>query len=138
MDQQKFTFELPCTAEYCDVARLATASVAREANFPEDVVEDIRTAVSEACINVIQHAYDNQIHPLTLNFVIHPTELEIRIEDKGKGFDVEKMKKKALPLDPNAPRESGYGLLIMQKTMDRVEFSSGDSGSCVTLIKTRS
>ena len=36
-------------------------------NFPIDIIEDIKVSVSEACTNVIQHAYgDSQIKKILL------------------------------------------------------------------------
>jgi anti-sigma regulatory factor (Ser/Thr protein kinase) len=38
-------------------ARAAITELARRAGLPEDAVEDVRLAVTEACTNVVRHAY---------------------------------------------------------------------------------
>jgi len=46
---------LPTRPGYEKVAMSTAASVARLMGFPEDRVEDLKTAVTEACINAIEH-----------------------------------------------------------------------------------
>ena len=44
---------IPARSVYVGVARLALASVARQAGLDEEKVEDLRIAVSEACANAV-------------------------------------------------------------------------------------
>jgi len=53
------TLELTLDARPQNLAliRLALAGVAANAGAPREVVSDLKLAVTEACTNVIQHAY---------------------------------------------------------------------------------
>lgn len=44
---------IPPRSVYVGVVRLAVASLARQAGFDEDKVDDLRIAVSEACTNAV-------------------------------------------------------------------------------------
>ena len=46
---------LPSQMGYEKVAMSTAASVAKLMGFPEDRIEDLKTAVAEACINAIEH-----------------------------------------------------------------------------------
>ena len=138
MEYQHFQFELPCLAQYADVARLATVGIARNAQFNESDIDDIKLAVSEACINVIQHSHQDTSIPIQIIFKLYKDRLEVTITDQGKGFDVSEKQKKATQLDSENPKTSGFGLLIMKSTMDKVKITSDkNQGSSVTLIKNR-
>lgn len=128
--------QIPSHPRFCDVARIAVAGVAADAGFKESDIEDIKMAVSEACINVIQHAYDQDLHPLMLTFTHTQDGIQIVIRDHGKGFDIEKMKANAKPITAESPKTSGLGLFIMQNLMDSVELTSTPGeGSTITLTK---
>ena len=46
---------LPSRLGYEKVAMSTAAAVAKLMGFPEDRIEDLKTAVAEACINAIEH-----------------------------------------------------------------------------------
>lgn len=129
-------FKLPSKPEYCDIIRLATAGIARQAPFAEEAIEDIRVAVGEACLNIIRHAYYGKPKPISLTYHLRPQELEIFIKDKGKPFKARQKLKEAKKFDPQNPRTSGFGLYIMKSVMDVVEITSTKThGNCVKLVK---
>ena len=138
MVSEPIQIKLPSRPEYCDLIRLAAGGIARKAKFSDDDVEDIIMAVAEAAINVMRHAYDGRAEEMSVTFTLTKDELEVRVEDRGKGFDVDDMMKKAVKMDPHHPRSSGFGILIMKSTMDKVGITScKDRGSLVTLVKRR-
>ena len=130
--------QIPSHPRYCDVARMAVTGIASDAGFSELDVEDIKMAVSEACINVIQHAYDEDLHPLFLTFTYDDSKMIITIADEGKGFDTEKIKANAKPISPESPKTSGLGLFIIQNLMDDVQILSIEGqGSSMQLTKNK-
>lgn len=136
MNSSVVKIEIPSHPRYCDIARMTVSAVALECGFNEQETDDIRIAVSEACINVIQHAYDEELHPLILTFTTLENELQILIQDHGKGFDVESMKAKAAPISVDNPKTSGLGLYIIQSLMDGVEVNSLEGhGSSIAMVK---
>ena len=62
---------LPAEAENIPVIRHVLGAFAESLRLPADVVEDMRLAVTEACTNVVRHAYDGD-DPGTIDVVIQP------------------------------------------------------------------
>jgi anti-sigma regulatory factor (Ser/Thr protein kinase) len=78
---------LPARPENIAVVRHVLAALAEALRLPRDVIDDIRLAVTEACTNVVRHAYDDgRIGPLDL--VIRPEgdRLEVIVADRGRGL----------------------------------------------------
>src|SRR5215216_4772551 len=79
---------------------------ARTEGFSDEVIGNLVLVVSEACTNVIKHAYANQAGcPIELHLAIDDAKLELSIRDIGTEFDLQAC---ALP-DLSQPLEGGYG-----------------------------
>ena len=77
---------LPSKLGYEKIAMSTAASVAKEMGFAEDRIEDLKTAVSEACINAMEHG--NQLNEsLSVGVVLsmNVDSLEVKVLDKGTG-----------------------------------------------------
>ncbi|MCG4775201.1 ATP-binding protein, partial [Lawsonibacter sp. DFI.5.51] len=57
VEQTVMTF--PAKPEYVGVVRLVVSGIANRMGYTYDEIEDIKIAVSEACGNAVQHAYDD-------------------------------------------------------------------------------
>jgi serine/threonine-protein kinase RsbW len=79
---------LPARPENVAVIRHVLGAFAEALRLPEAVVEDIRLAVTEACTNVVRHAYDSSAHPGPLEIVIRPEgeALDVIVTDRGRGI----------------------------------------------------
>jgi len=77
---------LPATAENVLVVRQAVAGLGEALGLSEQRIADLKTVTTEACNNVVLHAYDGVPGPLDV--VATPTDehLEIEIADHGHGF----------------------------------------------------
>jgi anti-sigma regulatory factor (Ser/Thr protein kinase) len=78
---------LPARPENVAVVRHVLGAFAEALHLPLDVVEDVRLAVTEACTNVVRHAYDGT-EPGQLDVVIRPEGdvLEVLVTDDGRGI----------------------------------------------------
>jgi serine/threonine-protein kinase RsbW len=78
---------LPARPENVAVVRHVLGAFAEALRLPVDVVEDVRLAVTEACTNVVRHAYDG-VEPGSLEIVIRPTGdvLDVIVSDRGRGI----------------------------------------------------
>jgi anti-sigma regulatory factor (Ser/Thr protein kinase) len=78
---------LPARPENVAVVRHVLGAFAEALHLPLDVVEDMRLAVTEACTNVVRHAYDGT-EPGQLDVVIRPEGdvLEVLVTDAGRGI----------------------------------------------------
>jgi anti-sigma regulatory factor (Ser/Thr protein kinase) len=78
---------LPARPENVAVIRHVLGAFAEALNLPLHVVEDMRLAVTEACTNVVRHAYDGT-EPGELEIVIRPDGdlLDVIVSDQGRGI----------------------------------------------------
>src|SRR3954463_1593720 len=75
---------LPSTLGYEKVARSAAEAVAEEMGFSADRIEDLKTAVSEACMNAIEHGnLEDKGTSVTVLLTAANETLEITVADKG-------------------------------------------------------
>ncbi len=121
---------LPSRYGYEKIAMDAAATMAQIMGFPSQRVEDLRTAVSEACINAMEHGNkliaDNHVEVLMMP---ERQALHIEVRDCGGGFDPKCARHPNLEKKlsgEESPR--GWGLFLIERLVDRVDFKtvSGD------------
>jgi serine/threonine-protein kinase RsbW len=94
----------------------------------------LRLALVEAYSNVVRHAHKEQSQiPVLLRLELKERELALEIWDYGDGFDLSTY----LPPKPDEKQEGGYGWLIMNKLMDRVEYRLQVNGRNCLKLETR-
>ena len=108
---------LPSQAENVALVRRALAGVVEVLGLGDARLLDINAAVSEACNNVVVHAYEGKEGPMDIFLSIRPSELEVIVRDDGVG------------IRPNVPEPGlevqGLGLSLIHALTDRVEFLGG-------------
>src|SRR5213595_3025329 len=77
---------LPAHPENVSVIRHVLGAFAEALRLPDELVEDLRLAVTEACTNVVRHAYSPDF-PAPVEISIRPTEERVRVivADYGRG-----------------------------------------------------
>ena len=120
---------LPTKMGYEKVAMSTAASVAKLMGFPEDRIEDLKTAVAEACINAIEHG--NRLNErLSVGVVLRADndELEVKVLDDGRGIKSQRVK-------PDIDRKMhgdedprGMGMFLIQALVDEAEWVTGSDG----------
>ena len=103
--------------------------------FSDGEVRKFALALSEACVNVIEHAYRGEAgNPIELELTIDDEALKLTIRDSGAAFDLAGYE----PPDLSEPHEGGYGVFIMHSLMDEVKYdTAGHQGTVLTLVKRR-
>ena len=78
---------LPARPENVAVVRHVLGAFAEALRLPDPVIEDMRLAVTEACTNVVRHAYANG-EPGPVEILIRPVgdELQVIVSDEGRGL----------------------------------------------------
>jgi serine/threonine-protein kinase RsbW len=120
---------LPSVMGYEKVAMSTAASLAKLMGFPEDRVEDLKTAVAEACINAIEHG-NRMNEKLSVGVILSAgdDELEVKVIDDGKGMN----KQQAKPdIDKKMHGEEdprGMGMFLIQALVDEAEWVAGTDG----------
>ncbi len=130
--------KLPAKAEYMNIVRLSIAGIGERMEFSVDDIEDIKTAVGEACINSIRHGYQEkgaEENLIYIRFLIHPKKLEIVITDNGRGFDTSGVDEYLAKPGNEKVEGVGLGVQLMKTLMDEVKYSSSADGTKVRLVK---
>ncbi len=77
---------MPARAEGVSVVRQALSGVADVLDFDDAVVADMKMAVTEACTNVVVHAYEQEEGMLEVDMVTAEDALTIAVRDHGAGI----------------------------------------------------
>ena len=77
---------MPARAEGVGVVRQALAGMADALAFDAAVLSDMKMAVTEACTNVVVHAYDEEAGQLEVQMLAGEEELTIVVRDHGAGI----------------------------------------------------
>jgi len=77
---------LPAKAENVAVVRHALAGLAEEIGMDEPGLADLKTVVTEACMNVAVHAYDGGPGPLLVEARPDEEGLTVTVRDEGAGI----------------------------------------------------
>lgn len=110
------------SAENVVLVRQALSGLADTIALDALELNDIKTAVSEACNNVVLHAYDGAEGPLEVDICGHPAGLCVMVRDRGRGMPP----LNGVVREPQAI--GGIGLPVIQALADDVEFRDLDEG----------
>ena len=133
----EMTLIVPAVSVNEAFVRGAVAAFAAQADPTVDVINDIKTAVSEAVTNCIVHAYEGKgAGDITVKCSVAGGELQISIADTGIGIpDVAKAREMFFTSKPEQER-SGMGFAIMEAFMDGLEIESAvGAGTTVRMTK---
>jgi serine/threonine-protein kinase RsbW len=93
----------------------------------------LRLVLVEAYSNVVRHAHREQPNlPVLIRMELKERDLQLEIWDHGKGFDLSTY----LPPEPDERQEGGYGWLILNRLMDRVEYRLQIDGKNCLIMQT--
>ena len=128
---------LPSRLGFEKVAMNTAASVAHLMGFGQERIEDLKTAVAEACINAMEHG--NKLdEALCVGVILSMGEetLEVKVLDTGSG------PKAGHASAPNIDRKMheeeearGMGMFLIESLVDEVEWvSSPPAGSYARMV----
>jgi serine/threonine-protein kinase RsbW len=122
----EFQLVLPGAAANVAIVRQAMAGALGVLGLGETRLLDINAAVSEACNNVVVHAYPDAEGPMEVHLRIGTADLEVVVSDHGVGIR---------PHRPAPELEvQGLGLSLIQTLTDRVELlGGGEEGTRVLM-----
>ena len=124
LDEQTIEVDLPSKIGYERIAMQCSASFAKMVGFVPERIEDLKTVVSEACLNAMEHG--NKEDPnarVTVKMNFNDNSITVFVKDEGTG--VQKfpgdpdIRKKIEKLEP--PR--GLGIFLIKELADQVEFN---------------
>ena len=124
---------LPARAEYIALARLALSGIAEIIELPEELLADLKLALTEAVSNSIRHAYTEEGGFVSIAYELSAGALAVEVVDDGKGFDPDH----PAPLEGEELTEGGLGIAIIRTVADEFELQSqpGSRGSRLRFVK---
>lgn len=99
--------------------------------FSPDDVSDVKLAVGEACNNAVRHGCPSKQNPsVTVILSVTPDSLSIEVRNSVSGG-----KPCPVPTPPDASREGGMGLYIMNRLMDEVVINWHGRMASIRMVK---
>jgi serine/threonine-protein kinase RsbW len=124
----------PPHAEHLALVRLALTGVAAVGEASDELLDDLKLAVTEACTNAIQHAFPDGVSEtaqVAVRFTLQPNEITVEVVDQGVGFDAAG---RVQTPGSTAP-EGGMGLWIISALIEDLELESGTGGSRISMSR---
>ena len=86
---QAIRLTIPAKPEYITLGRLALTGIARLRAEPlsEEVLGDLKLALTEACTNSVRHAYGGGDGSVEIVYELHRDRLVVEVVDEGEGFE---------------------------------------------------
>jgi anti-sigma regulatory factor (Ser/Thr protein kinase) len=110
--------ELESRPECLTLVRGALIGIGETLAFDPELLDDVKTAVSEACTNVVLHAYRGDPGPLAVAVAVGHDRVEAAVHDRGTGIQ-------SLS---SADDRMGVGLAVITALTERAEFISVPGG----------
>jgi serine/threonine-protein kinase RsbW len=138
-DDNEIVMITPMGADNEVLAALTAEQLARRLNFRPEAINQIKTAIVEACINASEHSLspDRKIYQ---RFQVEDDKLVITIASRGilpanvgKIAEADEIRQ-----DENgdaAEQRRGWGLKLIKTLMDEVEFERVDEGTSLRMTK---
>jgi serine/threonine-protein kinase RsbW len=101
------------------IVRGMLGGVAELLSIDPELLDDLKTSVSEACNNVVLHAYGGEAGPMEVGLFIGEEQFSVTVVDRGVGM--------ASP-PPAGDVSQGIGLSVIRALTEDVRFSSAPGG----------
>src|SRR3954466_2808484 len=85
-DMADIELTLPARAENVAVVRHAFGGLGEALDVPDHALADVKLAVTEACTNVVVHAYGEEEGPMAVSAAVRDGRLTVVVADEGRGI----------------------------------------------------
>jgi serine/threonine-protein kinase RsbW len=123
-DGRQVRLTIPARPEYITLCRLALTGLSGLRPFSEELLADLKLALTEACSNSVRHAYGGAGRGVVeIVYDLLPDRLVIEVSDEGEGFDPDRARFGGEDL-----AEGGLGIAIIRAIADDVEIGTRANG----------
>jgi serine/threonine-protein kinase RsbW len=124
-DGPRVRLTIPARAEYITLCRLALTGIARVRSLSDELLADLKLALTEAASNSVRHAYrsSDDAGVVEISYELRPDRLVIEVTDEGEGFDPTEAHG-----EPEQLSEGGLGIAIIRAIADEVEIGKQPGG----------
>ena len=121
---QTVRLTIPARAEYITLCRLALTGIGRVRELSDELLADLKLAITEAASNSVRHAYGGRgVGKVDIAYELLADRLVIEVTDEGGGFDLGKTRDSSGDLS-----EGGLGIAIIRAIADAVEIGAHANG----------
>jgi serine/threonine-protein kinase RsbW len=133
---QAIRLTIPARPEYITLGRLALTGIARmrAEPFSQEVLGDLKLALTEACTNSVRHAYSGGDGMVEILYELHADRLVVEVCDRGDGFEPPGSGESARA--DGDLSEGGLGIAIIKALADEFEIRERpEGGSHLRFVK---
>ena len=139
LNENTVEVSLPNKLGYERIAMACSASFAKIVGFLPERIEDLKTAVSEACLNAMEHGNQNRPDKrvlVSMNYKDHV--FSVSVMDQGEGmnesYDIPEKPDIEKKID-NLETPRGLGMFLIKQLVDQVEFNQiTDEGHMIRMV----
>ncbi len=133
-DPDEFLMVVPMGEDNELIAASTAEQIAKRLTFRPEAINQIKTAIVEACINASEHSFspDRKIYQ---RFRVESDRLVITISSRGIVPPDLNGTKSGAGVKEAAEERRGWGLKLIRTLMDEVEFERVDEGTSLRMIK---
>src|SRR5438067_11824425 len=138
-DAQVVSLTIPAEPRWLALCRLVLSGLCRLGPVDDEVVADLKLAVTEACSNSVRHAYGNNGDGglVELRYELSPRSITVEVADAGQGFRFDRPLPELGPRPDEELREDEMGLAIIHALVDEVEIGAGPEGQGTRITCTK-
>jgi serine/threonine-protein kinase RsbW len=134
-EEQEIEIHIPHRLGFEKIAMESAATLAAMMGFTSDRIEDLKTAVGEACINAIEHGAKGPTQErILITLTPGDSELRVDVRNSGEAFPAEQaipnIEDKMSGLSPTR----GWGLFLIRSLVDKVEFHSHGGKNTTNMV----
>lgn len=134
-DAEIFEMVIPVGEETELIAAHSLEEIARRKGFPAKAINQVKTALVEACINATEHGLSPD-RKIFLKFAFHTDRLILTVSNRGLRL-TDKLPTPAEAAEPAPDTRRGWGLGLMRSLMDDVRVEPVDDGTRIVMTKLR-
>ncbi len=123
----EYEIVIPMGGETELIAAHTLEEIAKRHGFKSHDINQIKTALVEACINAAEHSHSPDGRT-NLKFTVHPESINITVANRGL-----RLTDAAKPAADSLRR--GWGLKLIEKLMDEVSIDQTDDGTSISMTK---
>lgn len=127
-------FSIPGKPDYVKMVRIAIASLASNAGFHVEAIDDIKVAVGEACKFVTCHGHHGWSNRYDVVCEIQEDKIVIMVDDSHEGHDLYKNTRSCA----TCPGEGELGVFIIETLMDEIDIhEKADGCKSIRMVKNK-
>jgi len=136
---QIVSLTIPAEPRWLALCRLVLSGLCRLGPVDDEVLADLKLAVTEACSNSVRHAYAQNGAPglVSLRYELSQRAVIVEVADSGHGFRFDQPVPELGPQPDEELREDEMGLAIIHALVDEVEIGAGPGGQGTKIAFTK-